>query len=533
MGDLKRDSSSEQVEAAEKELKFKRLPPWKELRIKKKKRYLLLLLALLFLLFAFLIYYFRYREAPILKVAPAEGYPQPVYLFSIYGPLWEPTDVAVNPANGDIYVANSRNAHISVFTPGGSYRFSFRDTGRGTPGLLDPVYLAINSQAQVYVSDRFRKAIFVFTSKGKFIKKFLPNGDKSFDDETNFKWAPTALWFDEQDNLYVTDVLHEHQVWVLSPQGKVLRKFGHFEQAQDRFRGEAGFYYPHGITTDKDSHIYVADSNNGRIQVFDKSGHFLKFIFTGGLPRGVVIDDLGRLLVVDALSHHVEVFDLNGEPLLKFGKQGVKDAEFNYPNGLAVDMRRIYITDRMNNRVQVWSRPLFIRVPLRRLPQVAFRWWYLLPLLLSPFLLARRRFAHSDFLREVVKEKAVLDAQRRLKRLYVTPETYSRFKRYFAEGFLVALDPIWDQAKKWMEEKKFEMPLGAGVLLFEARRSKARFRRVLVLAEDEELRRVACYFKLYTYNFEETALYIFKWKPEKEKKEKKFFKRREKGKEEG
>lgn len=529
MDDSKKSSSNEQIDATERELRLKRRRPWEEERVKRKKRYLLLLLALLLFLFAFFGYYYRYGEAPIPKVAPAEGYPEPVYLFSIYGPLWEPTDVAINPINGDVYVANSRNAHISVYTPNGDYLFSFRDTGKGTPGLLDPVYLAINSKAEVYVSDRFRKAIFVFTDKGRFIKKLLPNNDKSFDDETNFRWAPTALWFDEKDNLYVTDILHEHQVWVISPKGKVLKKFGHFEQAQTRFQGESGFYYPHGVTTGKDGNIYVADSNNGRLQIFDKNGRFLSFVYTGGLPRGIVIDDLGRLLVVDVLSHQVRVFDLKGKPLLEFGKQGVRDAEFNYPNGIAVDVRRIYVTDRMNHRVQVWGWPLFVRVPLRRLPKIAFQWWYFLPLLLFPFLVGRRRrFAHADFLEKVVKEEAVADAQRKLKKLYVTPETHSRFKQYFADDFLVALDPNWDRVKDWLEERKFEIPLDAGALLFEARRSKARFKRVLVLVEDEELRMIAYRLKLYTYNFKETALYIFGWKPEREKKERRFFKRRKK-----
>ena len=39
-----------------------------------------------------------------------------------------------------------------------------------------------------------------------------------------------------------------------------------------------------------------------------------------------------------------------------FGTLGVGDGQFNYPNGLAVDARaRIYVTDRENNRVQVWG----------------------------------------------------------------------------------------------------------------------------------------------------------------------------------
>jgi DNA-binding beta-propeller fold protein YncE len=42
--------------------------------------------------------------------------------------------------------------------------------------------------------------------------------------------------------------------------------------------------------------------------------------------------------------------------LADFGVEGVDDGEFEYPNGVAVDDRaRVYVTDRENNRVQVWG----------------------------------------------------------------------------------------------------------------------------------------------------------------------------------
>jgi sugar lactone lactonase YvrE len=39
-----------------------------------------------------------------------------------------------------------------------------------------------------------------------------------------------------------------------------------------------------------------------------------------------------------------------------FGQEGLRDGNFEFPNGIAVDNRgRVYVTDRENNRVQVWS----------------------------------------------------------------------------------------------------------------------------------------------------------------------------------
>jgi len=62
---------------------------------------------------------------------------------------------------------------------------------------------------------------------------------------------------------------------------------------------------------------------------------------------------------VDAVGQNVKVYDVSGrEPifLFSFGDFGMEDGLFNYPNDIAMDETgRLYIVDRENNRVQVWS----------------------------------------------------------------------------------------------------------------------------------------------------------------------------------
>jgi DNA-binding beta-propeller fold protein YncE len=63
--------------------------------------------------------------------------------------------------------------------------------------------------------------------------------------------------------------------------------------------------------------------------------------------------------VVDAVGQIVKVFDISTPEvklLYSFGELGNSDGEFYYPNDIAIDqLGRLYITDRENNRVQVWS----------------------------------------------------------------------------------------------------------------------------------------------------------------------------------
>jgi sugar lactone lactonase YvrE len=71
------------------------------------------------------------------------------------------------------------------------------------------------------------------------------------------------------------------------------------------------------------------------------------------------IDQAQRLHVVDAVAQKVLVYDIAKDPpafLFSFGEYGAEEGLFNYPNDICIDAGgRLYITDRANNRVQVWS----------------------------------------------------------------------------------------------------------------------------------------------------------------------------------
>ena len=80
------------------------------------------------------------------------------------------------------------------------------------------------------------------------------------------------------------------------------------------------------------------------------------------MPRGMSIDSDNRLYISDTAAHIIKVYQLEvGNSSLpkyigSFGEEGQLDGAFAFPNGLTTDSRsRIYITDRENNRLQVWS----------------------------------------------------------------------------------------------------------------------------------------------------------------------------------
>lgn len=73
-------------------------------------------------------------------------------------------------------------------------------------------------------------------------------------------------------------------------------------------------------------------------------------------PAGVAVDEAGSVYVADTLNHRVQVFNTEGRFLCRWGTQGSGDGQFDVPAGLAVDWAgHVYVCDRSNNRVQVFA----------------------------------------------------------------------------------------------------------------------------------------------------------------------------------
>lgn len=157
----------------------------------------------------------------------------------------------------------------------------------------------------------------------------------------------------------------------------------------DQF-GEGGsalgqFQRPQGIAVDSKGFIYVADTENHRIQVFDPStfkptekrpvavwgsrcllrtGEGCRDPDGGGPlvpgdgqfdgPTDVIVDAAGNVYVVDSGNHRIQKFDSTGRFLGKWGTRGSGDGQFETPLGIALDSsgKIAYVADKGNHRIQ-------------------------------------------------------------------------------------------------------------------------------------------------------------------------------------
>ena len=276
----------------------------------------------------------------------------PQYAFSIYG-ITRPIGVAVSPSGERIYVTESEGTRqVQIYDRAGKKIGSLQPPQSATASYV-PVYVAIDPiTGNVFVSDRPTQSVYVYNAAGVYLNTFATGA------YLGGGWQPLGLAFDKERNLYVTDVSGpSHRIVVFKFDGTVLRTLGVTDK----------LLFPNGIAVDSEKNIYVSDSNNGRMVVYNPVGKIFATINRGaglgdlGLPRGAAIDDRNRLYVADTAAQIVKIYLIEPKKsaipryIGSFGEEGQLDGQFQFPNGVATDAyARIYVTDRENNRVQVW-----------------------------------------------------------------------------------------------------------------------------------------------------------------------------------
>jgi uncharacterized protein (TIGR03663 family) len=172
-----------------------------------------------------------------------------------------------------------------------------------------------------------------------------------------------------------------HRVLVVDANGQLVQEFGSLCRVAEGAAsgcvdpdgsgpldlGDGQFQEPWGIAVDAEGMIFVADTWNGRIQVFDSAGKFVHkwgiFNTTNGTlgdplslfgPRGIAIDSSGYLLVADTGNKRILQFTPTGEFVNQIGGGGVRLGNFEEPTSVGVDPRdgSVYVADAWNRRIQ-------------------------------------------------------------------------------------------------------------------------------------------------------------------------------------
>ena len=165
---------------------------------------------------------------------------------------------------------------------------------------------------------------------------------------------PRGLAVDGHGTLYVADTKNS-RVEVFDGNGQFIRQFGSRGSAPNEFNE------PCGLSVDAQGDLWVADTWNGRVVHYRADGAVAGVIggqntdvgFFG--PRAVVASR-GVIYVADTGNKRIVRFDPSGQKLGEFGGEGSGDGQMVEPVGLAADASgRIYVADTGNHRVQIFE----------------------------------------------------------------------------------------------------------------------------------------------------------------------------------
>lgn len=333
--------------------------------------------------------------------------------------FYYPVDVAVD-STGLVYVSDSGNFRVQVFQQDGTYVRTIGETG--APYLTDNIHLNKPWGLYLYTDG----SMLVNEGEGYRTVKLDNTGHALWnigeagvwgDDNDHFgcDWGGVVAGpaVDASGNIYVPDVCN-HRIQIFDSIGTYLDTFGSYGQGDNEFdgprdieidpqtgrifivdhwnqrvqvyssdwtyqttigvTGEAGddnlhLRYPWGLTLDSTGNVYIADSDNQRVQKCLPSGlNYSCTTFAGETgvidnefshlhPLDLDVDTSGNLYVVDEWNNRVQVFDPSGRYLTTIGGiWGQNTGEMVGPAGVAVAADgTVYVSDRDNQRIQVFT----------------------------------------------------------------------------------------------------------------------------------------------------------------------------------
>ena len=253
------------------------------------------------------------------------------------GQFNDPISIA-RDALGKFFVVDSDNARVQIFDDDGKFQSKFGSSDSGDDEYLgSAVGIVIQeSSRNIFVSDVERDSISVFDSTGNFKFKF-----DSFDGNDDFRNPTNMIIDNSEEMLFVTDtgndriIIFELVDGTTCPSGTVksvdgvcfVKEFGSLGTDEGEFDDPTGLAYD-----SVNDLLYVADTDNNRIQIFE--------IIEGNVCPS------GTQEIVDGVCFVEE-----------FGSAGTGNGEFDTPMGIALDTTNdlLFVADSDNDRIQAFE----------------------------------------------------------------------------------------------------------------------------------------------------------------------------------
>ena len=236
--------------------------------------------------------------------------------------------------NGDMFVTSDSDHCIHVYDSSGKKKTTIGSRGSGELQFQSPGGIAISGEV-VYVAEYGGNRIHKLTTGGEFLGTFGQNGCNV--GQFNSPWE---INISPEGKVYVADTDNSriqvfHSDWTLSHiiDGKVS--------------GDGRFSRPFGVAFDISGDVHVTGNSSRSVTVFTPSGQFVRKYDQTYLssPVGIAIDSEGYSLVMNYSPGSVSIYDPSGRFIHSIG-------EFSFFYGVSVSPDgSVWVADRGNNKL--------------------------------------------------------------------------------------------------------------------------------------------------------------------------------------
>ena len=252
-----------------------------------------------------------------------------------------PRGIAFNNRE-EMIVSECLAYRLSILDTRGQKIRTFGSRGDSPHQMIYPAGIATDDSGTIYVSSAHK--LQKFTSTGELIKCVGRRGGKEgeFDDPCGLTLCDNLVYVCDSDN---------HRIQVFDLDLNFVRSIG------SRGSGRGEFDQPSDVKFDTAGNMYVAEwGGNGRVQVMDSSGRFIREFGRGKLsePSGLLIADK-YVYVSDIGGDCIVVYETSGQYVTSFGRRGLNEGEFQYPFCITSCVDGfIHVCDFANSRVQIF-----------------------------------------------------------------------------------------------------------------------------------------------------------------------------------
>ena len=201
---------------------------------------------------------------------------------------------------------------------GAAFDRLFFGNAAGAPGFNAPRGITVNeivghpSYGAIYAMDWWNQRVEKFASNGTYLTKWGKRGTKTEPGSINFAWD--AAVHPTNGNVYVAN-RESHEIEVFDHNGNYVTRWGYRGTATGKFA------FPHGVAFDTSGPgnptLLVTDSGNGRIQRFNilASGKGSFVAAYGGkgagsgqfsIPTGIDVEPDGTIWVADTQNNRIQ-----------------------------------------------------------------------------------------------------------------------------------------------------------------------------------------------------------------------------------